>query len=66
MNNRWLDKLENPSFRVFTVIMLGLGVGYIIIHEWGKAVESIAIGFLMLLIYRLGRKIDGFMKDDEN
>lgn len=63
---RWLDKLENPSFKVFTVIMLGLGVGFIINHEWGSAVEAIAIGFLMFLIYRLGRKIDGFMKDDDN
>lgn len=63
--NRWLDKLENPSFKVLTVIMLGLGGGFIINHEWGNAFESIAIGLLIFLIYQLGRKIDGFMKDDE-
>ncbi|MCK8488266.1 hypothetical protein M0651_13895 [Paenibacillus sp. MBLB2552] len=64
--NRWLDKLENPIFKVLIIIMLGLGTGFLLNHDWNRAIESITIGFMMFLIYRSGRKVDGFIKDDEN
>ncbi|WP_079914809.1 hypothetical protein [Paenibacillus sp. 32352] len=59
-------KLEDILIRVTIVMLFGFGVGMISIQEdWIKAIEAIGIGTLMLAIYLMGRKIDGFMKDDD-
>ncbi|MNO68527.1 hypothetical protein D3C76_593610 [compost metagenome] len=62
---RRLGKLENLIIKVIIVILLGFGVGFFMIHDWVKAIESISIGVLLLSIYLMGKKIDDFMKDDE-
>jgi len=63
---RWTGKLEDVLIKVTIVMLFGFGVGMIIIREdWIKAIEALGIGMLMLAIYLMGKKIDGFMKDDD-
>ncbi|UJF33745.1 hypothetical protein [Paenibacillus hexagrammi] len=58
--------LEGILIKVTIVMLFGFGVGMISIQEdWRKAIEAIGIGTLMLAIYLMGRKIEGFMKDDD-
>jgi len=63
---RWLNKLENPIIKVVIVVLFGFGVGFLINHDWINAVEAMSIGALLLLIYRLGKKIDDSTRDDED
>ncbi|NGM85266.1 hypothetical protein G5B47_22950 [Paenibacillus sp. 7124] len=58
-------KLEDILIKVTIVMLLGFGAGMISIRNWITAIEAIGIGTLMLVIYLMGRKIDGFMKDDD-
>lgn len=62
---RWLNKFENPIIKVVIAVLFGFGVGFLINHDWINAVEAISIGALLLLIYRLGMKIDDSTRDDE-
>lgn len=64
--NRWAGKLEDVLIKVTIAMLFGFGVGMIILREvWIQAIEALGIGTLMLAIYLMGRKIDGFMKDDD-
>jgi len=62
----WAGKLEDVLIKVTIVVLFGFGVGMIIIREdWIKTIEAFGIDMLMIAIYLMGKKIDGFMKDDD-
>lgn len=63
---RWLNKFENPIIKVVVVVLFGFGIGFLINHDWINSVEAISIGALLLLIYRLGKKMDDSMRHDED
>ncbi|MEO3946746.1 hypothetical protein [Gorillibacterium sp. CAU 1737] len=60
-----LGILEGILIKVTIAMLFGFGVGMISIRNWITAIEAIGIGTLMLAIYLMGRKINGFMKDDD-
>lgn len=61
-----IGMLEDILIKVIIVMLFVFGVGMAIIREDRiKAIEALGIGMLMLAIYLMGKKIDKFMKDDD-
>jgi len=57
---KWLDRNEGMILKILCVIFLGFGTGLLFINEYGKAVESGAIGILLYGIHLLSLRLEKY------
>lgn len=57
---KWLDRNEGMILKILSVIFLGFGTGLLFNNEYGKAIESGAIGILLYGSHLLSLKLEKY------